>query len=51
MRSFHDDYVGQVLGYLHYDGEGVKTDLAEACQMFKLAAACGSKEGEQVLGW
>ncbi|GAX77472.1 hypothetical protein CEUSTIGMA_g4916.t1 [Chlamydomonas eustigma] len=40
-----------VLGYQHYDGEGVKTDLAEACRMFKLAAACGSKEGEQVLGW
>ena len=40
-----------VLGYLHHDGEGTKADPGEACRLFRLAAACGSREGERVLGW
>ena len=40
-----------VLGYLFLDGEGTKADQGEACRLFRLAAACGSREGERVLGW
>ncbi len=40
-----------VLGYLHFDGEATRADAGEACRLFKLAAACGSREGERVLGW
>ena len=39
------------LAYLHFDGEGTKADPGEACRLFKLATACGSKEAEGVLGW
>lgn len=43
---------GLVLGYLAFDGEGgLKVDRQEAVRYFKLAAAAGCKEAEQVLGW
>ena len=50
-----------MLGYMHFDGEatsapptsywGSTTNRVEAVRMFKLAAACGSREGEGALGW
>ena len=40
-----------VVGYLFHDGEGTKADPSEAVRLFRLAAACGSREGERVLGW
>lgn len=42
---------GLVLGYLAFDGEGTRTDKQEAVRCFKLAAAAGCKEAQQVLGW
>lgn len=44
---------GLVLGYLHFDGEGCGrcADRQEAMRCFKLAAAAGAMEAEQVLGW
>lgn len=39
------------LGYLLFDGEGVKGNREEAVRYFKMAAAAGCKEAEQVLGW
>jgi TPR repeat protein len=40
-----------ILGYLHFDGEGIKNDRQEATRFFKLSASHGCKEAEQVLGW
>lgn len=42
---------GLVLGYLSFDGEGTRIDNQEAVRCFKLAAAAGCKEAQQVLGW
>lgn len=42
---------GLCLGYLVFDGEGVKADRSEAVKYFRLAAGAGCKEAEQVLGW
>eukprot|EP00775_Hariotina_reticulata_P007914 gene7914-8110_t len=42
---------GLCLGYLVFDGEGVKADRSEAVRYFRLAAGAGCKEAEQVLGW
>jgi TPR repeat protein len=40
-----------VLGYLHFDGEGVATDKAKSCTLFKIAADAGCNEAAQVRGW
>jgi len=40
-----------VLGYLHFDGEGVSTDKGKATQLFKVAADAGCNEAAQVRGW
>lgn len=40
-----------VLGYLHFDGEGVAQDRAKSCALFKAAADAGSSEAAQVRGW
>jgi TPR repeat protein len=42
---------GVVLGYLHFDGEGTRSDRQEATRLFKMASDYGSKEAQQVLGW
>jgi TPR repeat protein len=42
---------GLVLGYLCFDGEGMRIDVQEAVRYFKLAAGAGNKEAQQVLGW
>ncbi|KAK9818231.1 hypothetical protein WJX72_009147 [[Myrmecia] bisecta] len=39
-----------LLGYLHFDGEAAKQDVAEAVRWFKVAAASGSREAENMLG-
>jgi TPR repeat protein len=42
---------GLVLGYLHFDGEGVGQDKAKSCVLFKVAADAGCAEAAQVRGW
>jgi hypothetical protein len=42
---------GLCLGFMVFDGEGVKADRSEAVKYFRLAATAGCKEAEQVLGW
>jgi TPR repeat protein len=42
---------GLILGYQHHDGEGCKVSNEDALRCFKLAAANGEAEAEEVIGW
>jgi TPR repeat protein len=40
-----------ILAYMAFDGEGMRADKEQACNLFKLAAVCGCREAARVLGW
>jgi TPR repeat protein len=42
---------GLILGYQHFDGEGCRVSREDALRCFKLAAANGEAEAEEVIGW
>mmetsp|Transcript_19505 Transcript_19505/g.23371 ORF Transcript_19505/g.23371 Transcript_19505/m.23371 type:complete len:267 (-) Transcript_19505:249-1049(-) len=43
--------VALMLGYMHMDGDGTRTDNAEAMKWMLVAKSCGSKDAESTLGW